>query len=341
MSECNIGKAGVVEMAPMSVDFQSLTLTEIIRLQNQLSDFLVRRYEKFQAIAFSDVVGSTAYFSRFGNEAGRRLLQRHNDLIVKSLVNSEGRIVDTAGDGVLLCFPHVTDSLETMSRFQALRVLEDHGVPSAHHLCTRTAIHWGPVLTDGVITTGDPVNLCAKVVANTMPEEIYVTQAAFFELSTEQRLRCRPVETITVAGIKEPIEAFSFVWTDIQRFPTAVVIEETGKKVQLPLKALITFGRLREMNGTKANDIVLAHKDSTLARHVSRWHFEVRRVPEGLILRSLSIRPTEVDGVSVSKGQEAVIRAGSVVRLSNVLTLQFISCIPTVALEDDAPTVIY
>ena len=63
------------DSAPFDLD--SLTLTEIIRLQNQLSAALTRRFERPYALVFSDIVGSTAYFARYGDEAGGRLQQQH------------------------------------------------------------------------------------------------------------------------------------------------------------------------------------------------------------------------------------------------------------------------
>ena len=49
-----------------------LSMTEIIRLQNMLSTSLVRRFECHRALVFSDIVGSTPYFARFGDEAGEQ-----------------------------------------------------------------------------------------------------------------------------------------------------------------------------------------------------------------------------------------------------------------------------
>ena len=66
-------------------DLESLTLTEIIRLQNQLSQVLSRRFEKQLAVAFSDIVGSTSYFARWGDESGRKLQQMHTDLLQQQI----------------------------------------------------------------------------------------------------------------------------------------------------------------------------------------------------------------------------------------------------------------
>lgn len=90
-----------------SFNLDALSLTEIIRLQNQLSATLIRRFERPYALAFSDIVGGTAYFSRYGDEAGGRLQQQHFDLLTDAMIGAQGQFSHTAGDGALLGFPTV------------------------------------------------------------------------------------------------------------------------------------------------------------------------------------------------------------------------------------------
>src|SRR6185369_9867141 len=86
------------------IDLEALSMTEIIRLQNQLQQELTRRFERPLTLLFSDIVGSTPYFARLGDAAGRQLQQLHLDLVGRCLGDA-GRIVDTAGDGAFLVFP--------------------------------------------------------------------------------------------------------------------------------------------------------------------------------------------------------------------------------------------
>jgi class 3 adenylate cyclase len=88
-----------------AMDLERMTLTEIIQLQNELSKTLQRRFGRDVALVFTDVVDSTPYFQRFGDEAGRRLLQRHLDLLREVVAAHGGRIVDTAGDGAFSACP--------------------------------------------------------------------------------------------------------------------------------------------------------------------------------------------------------------------------------------------
>jgi predicted component of type VI protein secretion system len=71
-----------------------------------------------------------------------------------------------------------------------------------------------------------------------------------------------------------------------------------------------------------------------MTRQISRWHFELRRYPDGFVLRNISQGQTEVDGVPVPKGSELRIQVGSVVRVARVLTLTFLPPAPRPELVD-------
>lgn len=307
----------------MNFDPDSLTLTEIIKLQTQLSQTLQRRFERQLALTFTDVAGSTQYFARYGDEAGRRLVQRYIDLLTRALPGSGGRIVDTAGDGAFTCFPSVESARQAMVDLQQSIMRENLLFAKEQQLVVRAGIHHGPVLTDGVIVSGDAVNLCARVTGTAGGGEILVTRAAFQELSPNNRLRCRDPRTADMKGLGRPVEVLTLEWREASQFPSSVLVQETREEFPLPDQDVISFGRLRELNGMPANDIVLEPADRQLAMQISRWQFELRRRPEGFLLRPVSEQTTEVDGVLVGKGQEVPLRPGMKVRVARCLTLEF------------------
>jgi adenylate cyclase len=194
-----------------------------------------------------------------------------------------------------------------------------------HQLLIRCGVHWGPVLNDGKLVTGDAVNLAARVASSAGGGEIRVTKAAFLELPHQDRLRCRPLPPEALKGIPQPVDMLRYEWRDPKLFPTALRIEETGQTLALPSRDTITFGRLGEVDGMQGNDVVLLHPDRALAAKVSRWHFELRRHPKGFVLRPVSNNATEVDGEVVAQGQEVTLRADSVIKVAGVLTLTFVN----------------
>jgi class 3 adenylate cyclase len=306
---------------------ESLSMTEIIRLRDQLSRALTRRFEKPAALVFSDVCDSTPYFARFGDEAGRLLLQRHIDLIKTSIEPRQGRIVDTAGDGAFLAFPEADAAAEAMIELQ--KFVTDDNLPRSHdqQLAVRIGVHFGSVLTDGTVVTGDAVNFCARVASSAAPGEIRVSREAFHAFTNlAHRLQCRPLPPVMLKGISRPVELMALRWRSSAVFPSYVRLE-TGQELPIPEHDIITFGRLKEHNGMPANDIVLASAsgEPMMTKQIGRWHFELRRRADGFVLKPVSEGATEVDGKAVTKGEEVPIRPGAQVRVGNAVTLTFLA----------------
>lgn len=307
----------------MNIDPSSLSMTEIIRLQNLLSEELSRRFECSAALVFSDVAGSTAYFSRFGDEAGRRLQQLHLDLLAASLPGHGGRIVDTAGDGAFSYFDTAAAAAQAVSRlFGAVTEANEHR-QREHQLSLRVGLHHGRVLSDGVQVTGDAVNLCARIAASAEPGEVRLSREFFQELGPQLRLMCRPLGEMEFKGVGRPVSVLALEWRDPTVFPSTVQVLETGQRYVLPARDTVSFGRLETIEGMQANDIVLALPEPERTRLISRWHFELHRRADGYVLRAVSSQPTLVDGVAAVAGQEMPLRPGSLVCLSGVMSLRF------------------
>lgn len=303
------------------IDLGTLGMTEIIRLQNQLQHELTRRFERSLLMVFSDIVGSTPYFARHGDAVGRQLHQLHVDLIAQAAADAGGRVVDAVGDGVFWVFPDADAGVRGIVAFQQAMARENAARVRDHQLGVRIGVHWGSVLTDGAAVTGDAVHVAARVARAADPGAILLTRQAFLEFGPGLRLQCHPRGARELKGLAHPIELLEFDWRDPGTFPRSLVIEESGERLALPQQDIVSVGRLAEYEGARANDIVLAHPDPTRTREISRWHFELRRTPDGLRLRALSEGLTTIDGRPIPKGQEAAVRSGSRIGVAGVMTL--------------------
>lgn len=311
----------------MMPDFEelsrSLGMTEIIRLQSVLSLALRQRFERKGAIAFSDIVGSTRYFSTFGDEAGRRLQQRHIDLLQRALAGSGGWIVDTAGDGALLFFPEMSAAARSLVSLMRQITADNADRERDHRLAVRIGIHYGSVLTDGVQVTGDAVNFCSRVASSAEPGEIHLTKDAFHAcVETDYRARCHVVPPASFDGLEGPVELLALQWRDEAVFPTRVLFE-TGETHVLPEQDVVSFGRQAAGGAAPGNDIVLRSANEEATKAISRWHFQLLRRADGVAVRALTDALTEVNGRRLAKGQDVAIRPGDRVRVGGVLTLRF------------------
>jgi class 3 adenylate cyclase len=302
----------------------TLSMTEMVRLQDFISQEIRRRFEKRVALGFSDVVGSTAHFERFGDQAGRRIQQRHFDLLSVAVAPNGGRIVDTAGDGAFIVFPDVQTAAESFIAFENARCADNATRPHDQQLEVRMAIHCGAVLTDGQHVTGDAVNLAARVIGSASPGEIVLTREAFADISPSLRVLCRLLGPFDLKGSSRAVEVYRLDWRERTAFPDRVRVVETGELIELPPLDVVRFGRLVEHGGLPANEIVLKAPDKQQTLKISRWHFELRRHPDGIRLRSVSDQLTEVDGQMVLKGVEAPVKSGTIIRVAQALTLELV-----------------
>jgi len=311
------------------LDPGSLTMTEIIRLQTVLSQELTRRFERTVALVFSDIVESTRYFAQFGDEAGGRLQQLHFDCLAPAVSAHRGRIVDTSGDGAFMCFDSAVDAAHAMVRLQQLLSTENQSRARPHQVHVRIGMHWGPVLTDGTVITGDSVNLCARIASTAQPAQIRLSRELLTQLDLGQRQLCRPLPSVPLKGISRAVELLDLPWRDSTRFPAQVLVHESGESLPLPPVDTLCFGRGEATQVPGIHDIILTLPDSMATRQISRRHFELYSRADGYVLKPVSGQLTEVDGVAVQRDQEWPIGPGSVVRLARVATLEFLSAGPS------------
>jgi class 3 adenylate cyclase len=118
-------------------------------------------------IVFTDVVASTALAQQQGDSRWRDTLSAHTALASRLATRYGGRIVDTAGDGVLAVFDGPTRGIEYARVFAA----------AAHDLGLRirAGVHTGEVERRGNDVAGIGVHVGARVAALAGPDQVLVT----------------------------------------------------------------------------------------------------------------------------------------------------------------------
>lgn len=309
--------------AAMSHDLESMTLPQLLALQEKITRTLVRRFHQEVTLVFTDVVGSTAYFERHGDAAGKALVQRHHRLLEEAMRGTDGRVVDTAGDGAFCVFGGVDAAAASLIRFQAAIDASNAELPEAQRLRVRTGLHWGPALVDGKGVSGDAVNYAARVSSAADGGQIFVSQQAVHRLPPHLKARCISQPARSLKGISGPVELHLLMWLDPQHFPGLVRNSATDQATTVPLLPTVRFGRLAETQGVVANEVVLSHPEDEKRRCISRWQFQLERTPTGFLFRQLSGTGGRVDGVPVEKDATVPLRPDSVVEVAGVLELYF------------------
>src|SRR5438477_11728382 len=86
------------------MDLKADDINDLLKARSEIDEEL-RRHKAKLTVLFTDVVGSTTYFDRFGDTAGLLLLHRHDHLVISAVEEFQGTVIKTIGDSVMAEFP--------------------------------------------------------------------------------------------------------------------------------------------------------------------------------------------------------------------------------------------
>ncbi len=163
------------------------------------------------AILFTDLIGSTAMYSRTGDAPAFRIVTDHFDVVQDVVARHEGAIVKTIGDAVMAAFVdpakcldaalELDDSIQTISaQGEALRL--------------RVGFHAGPCIAmranDRVDYFGTTVNMAARLQSLARAGEVTLAGTIAVRPAVAARLESQAGrierERVAIKGFEEPVD---------------------------------------------------------------------------------------------------------------------------------------
>ena len=161
---------------------------------------------KLAAIMFTDIVG----FSRqMGADEARmlRLLDTHNQIIQRAVVEHYGMVIKTIGDAFLVDFPSVVHAVQCAQLIQTQFHTYNAGKEAAEQIHVRIGIHLGDVVQKDGDVFGDGVNIAARLQSLAEPDTICLSQAVYKEV--EKKLALGAVVALGKPKLKNIAERFA------------------------------------------------------------------------------------------------------------------------------------
>jgi class 3 adenylate cyclase/tetratricopeptide (TPR) repeat protein len=205
---------------------------------------------KVVTVVFADVVGSTALGERVDPETLRWAMQRWFERMAEAIERHGGTIENYVGDAVMAVFgipvAHEDDALRAVRAAADMReqiaVLRDEmererGVG----LAVRIGVNTGEAVTGlsrtgGSFTTGDIVNVGARLEQSAKPGDILLGRDTF--RLVRHAVEVEPVPPLSVKGKQEPIEAFRLISVAADAYarpqrPRAPMVDRDPERRQL------------------------------------------------------------------------------------------------------------
>lgn len=171
------------------------------------------------AIVFADVVGYSTLMAADEAATYARWMALLRGLIEPETARQGGRIVDLAGDGVLVEFPAVAPALAWARAVQrgARAALDDPAARDAVPIALRIGLHEGEVFDTGARIFGDAVNFAARLQSHATPGGIVVSDHARAALGDAAGEEWRDLGLVELKGFERRARLFA-IETDAVAF---------------------------------------------------------------------------------------------------------------------------
>jgi adenylate cyclase len=119
----------------------------------------------------------------------------------------KGRIVGTAGDGLLVEFPSATDAVSCALEVQSIIAGRNAEVPEERQMEVRIGINLGDVMIEGGDIFGNGVNVAARLQALAEPGGVCISQPVFEQVRHSLDLGYEDLGPQQIKNITEPVRA--------------------------------------------------------------------------------------------------------------------------------------
>jgi len=130
---------------------------------------------RLAAILHADVVGYSRLMEGAETRTFRELKILFDSVWLPALGRHAGRLVNTAGDAMLVEFGSAVAAVRCAMELQAVMAQRNTGRPPERHVLLRIGLNIGEVIVDGDNIFGDEVNVAARIQALAEPGTVIVS----------------------------------------------------------------------------------------------------------------------------------------------------------------------
>src|SRR5215831_14753743 len=166
-----------------------------------------RQQRRLAAILAADIAG---YSALMGADETRtvRDLKAHQAVVLPMIGRFGGRIIDTAGDGILAEFTSVVDAVECASAIQETMAKRNAETEVERRMQYRMGINVGDVMFDDARIYGDGINVAARLESIAEPGGICISSKVYEEIRGKVQLGYEDIGEQQLKNITYPVRVY-------------------------------------------------------------------------------------------------------------------------------------
>lgn len=129
-------------------------------------------------ILLSDIIGITPYFESHGDIAGRKKIQKHNEILFPVIQRHHGTVIKTIGDAIMAHFESPDDGVEAaMEMQQVLEAANRSQTKEDDQILIRIGLHSGRTIFEKQDAFGDAVNVASRISSKAGAGEVMISSS--------------------------------------------------------------------------------------------------------------------------------------------------------------------
>jgi adenylate cyclase len=162
---------------------------------------------RLAAILAADIAGYSALMG--ADEADTvRSLKEHQAVVLPMIKEHGGRIIDTAGDGILAEFASVVNAAECAVAIQRTMAERNAGLEEARRMRFRIGINQGDIVFDDTRVYGDGVNVAARLESLAEPGGICISRKVYEEVAGKMQVAFVDLGEQQLKNIAQPVRVY-------------------------------------------------------------------------------------------------------------------------------------
>lgn len=183
---------------------------------------------KLAAIMAADIAGYSALMGR-DEEATVRDLKAHQSVILPLIPSFGGRVIDTAGDGLLAEFSSVINAVRCAIALQKAMAERNAAIDPLRQMHFRIGVNQGDIVVDDARVYGDGVNVAARLESIAEPGGICISAKVNDEIAGKIEITCEDLGQHHLKNIAQPVRVYRLHLGDLRK---------TGAPVSKPVLTL-------------------------------------------------------------------------------------------------------
>ncbi|MEQ1715429.1 MAG: adenylate/guanylate cyclase domain-containing protein [Hyphomicrobium sp.] len=239
-----------------------------------MSDSQQRR---LAAILAADIAGYSALMGS-DEEATVRALKGHQSVVLPMIGTHGGRIIDTAGDGILAEFASVVNAVNCAVAIQKVMAERNAAIDPARRMQFRIGVNLGDVIFDDARIYGDGINIAARLEAIADPGGICISDKVNREVRGKIDVSVRDLGLHTLKNISEHVRVYR-IDAGVSPIAAPTPSKNTQRNPSLPDKPSIAILPFANMSGDSDQEFfadgIAEDLLTVLSKH--RWLFVIAR----------------------------------------------------------------